>query len=249
MTVEKTRKNNQNHLFICGCPRSGTTALWDLMTADGQCVLGVERYGLRFFEPDFLSPDLFELPRFMTLKDGDTFYSDLSKFESYYDRVPNLHPHAKFVGDKIPLLYNYFEALNNNFPKAIIIMIFRNIFDVATSYKVRFTNPADDWKRDIHSAINDWNAAAQNALAYMSRGNIVILDYEKLFMTDFDPAAIYQRIGIEPSQDLYNHYNNLKHRSAELDQSRERVLSSSEVKTISMKADFDSYRKILEFAL
>ncbi len=38
---------NSNHkiLFVCGAPRSGTTAMHALLTEDPRIVMGMERYG------------------------------------------------------------------------------------------------------------------------------------------------------------------------------------------------------------
>ena len=67
----------RSFLFVCGFPRSGTTALWRLLNSDKRLALGVERFGTKFSSREFLTPELFETERFFDAQSVDTFYSDL----------------------------------------------------------------------------------------------------------------------------------------------------------------------------
>lgn len=58
-------------LFICGCPRSGTTAMWEMLAQHPQILLGMERYFRRFTPAKFKST-LFGIRRFFTFLTGDT---------------------------------------------------------------------------------------------------------------------------------------------------------------------------------
>src|SRR3954447_8348170 len=104
----------RRYLFVIGCPRSGTTALWQLLVKHPNIVLGVERYGTRFFGPDFLDPTLFEFERFFRIEPGDTFYPDLS-VTSDYESMRRRFGRAKYVGDKIPYLYRFLPQLEAAF--------------------------------------------------------------------------------------------------------------------------------------
>ena len=195
----------QNFLFLCGCPRSGTTAAWRLLVGDERIKMGVERYGNRFYTRDFLTPEMFEKDRFFSLEEGDTFYPDLEAFNSYYSKAHAGYDDATYVGDKIPKLYNYFDRLQENFPKAKTVFIFRNIFDVAASYKTRLLDENDNWDLDVSAAVKDWNASLQSALSYA--GKIVFIDYEKLLVKGEGLEKVFAFLELDISDNVQTTYN------------------------------------------
>jgi hypothetical protein len=231
-------------IFICGCPRSGTTALWRLLSADDRCVIGVERYGNRFFSDEFIEPAHFRKERFLSLENGDTFYSNLNDFNSYYTNLDRKFDEAIYRGDKIPKLYEYFERVKNNFHGAKIIMIFRNIFDVAASYKLRKEDPLDNWDAGVAESIRDWNKSLESGLSYREQLNIKFVDYEKIFSRDGDLSGILKYLDLDVSDKLVGRHSNLIDRSNQLEQARSRNLTSVEVKEICLHADFARYREI-----
>jgi len=237
----------QDFLFLCGCPRSGTTAAWRLLVGDERIKMGVERYGNRFYTRDFLTPELFEKDRFFSLEEGDTFYPDLEAFNSYYSKAHAGYEDAIYVGDKIPKLYNYFDRLQENFSNAKIIFIFRNIFDVAASYKARLLDENDNWSMGVSEAVADWNASLQSALSYT--GQIALVDYEKLFIQREGLDAIYAFLDLDVSESVQATFTNLVARSGTLEQSRARALTALEVKEICETADFESYRTLIKAAV
>jgi hypothetical protein len=235
-----------NFLFLCGCPRSGTTAIWRLLVGDERIKMGVERYGNRFYTRDFLTPEMFEKDRFFSLEEGDTFYSDLEVFNSYYSKAHVGYEDATYVGDKIPKLYNYFDRLQENFPEAKTVFIFRNIFDVAASYKARLLDENDNWNLDVSAAMKDWNASLQSALSYT--GKIALVDYEKLLVKREGLEKLFAFLELDVSDNVKTTYNNLLTRSGVLEQSRARALTAMEVKEICETADFESYRTLVRAA-
>ena len=230
-------------LFICGCPRSGTTALWRLLVGDTRLCLGVERYGNRFYTRDFLTPDLFEKQRFLSFEKGDTFYSDLAGFNPYYSKVVDIYDNAVYVGDKIPRLYAFFDKLCVNFPKCKTIVIIRNIFDVAASYKARFLDVADNWNKDVFAAVSDWNSSNEAINSY--HGDLKIVDYEKLFIEKEGLEDIYAFLDLDITDQVLASFKNIISRSSALESHRPRSLNALEVKKICETADFDSYRRII----
>src|ERR1051325_7655702 len=137
------RGQKKRFLFICGCPRSGTTALWRLMVAHPKIVLGIERYVLLSFHHGALNPLLFEKSKFFDLQPGETFYSDLVAFNRYYLQAQDSYDSATWVGDKAPPLYHDYAGIEENFENAHIIYSVRNIIDIAGSYQKRATDPDD----------------------------------------------------------------------------------------------------------
>jgi hypothetical protein len=236
----------RSFLFVCGCPRSGTTALWRLLTSDQRLRLGVERYGNKFFSREFLTPDLFEKQRFFEVQSGDTFYSNLEAFNPYYKTAREGYENALYFGDKIPKLYNYFDRLGTNFPNCKTIFIFRNVFDVAASYKARLLNENDNWKLNTRDAVSDWNASLRAALSYQN--DLFFVDYEELFIEHLGVEKLFGFLGLDVSDDTRAAFKNLTARSGTLEAGRARALTAIETKEICETADFSAYRELVQIA-
>lgn len=236
----------KSFLFVCGCPRSGTTALWRLLVGDSRIRLGVERYGNRFYAREFLTPDLFEKDRFFTPQQGDTFYSDLTGFNPYYTKAQEGFEDAAYVGDKIPKLYGYLDQLQSNFPGCKTIFIFRNIFDVAASYKARMLDENDNWQLNVSNAVADWNASLKAAQAY--GGDLALVDYEKLLMEQQGLDKLYAFLDLDITPEVRATFKNLLTRSGTLEAGRARALTALEVKEICETADFETYRQLVKDA-
>ena len=235
------------YLFVVGCPRSGTTAMWDLLTSSSDIVLGVERYAHRVFPPFSLKPDLFEKERFLSLENGDTFYNDLTEFNSYYSNCWKFLTTAKYIGDKIPRLYEYFDDFLGKFPKAKIIFMFRNIFDVAASYKARAADVNDDtWDRSsgVETALEDWRKSIKSYHQYKSKLKILPICYESLFYKKEGLDKISSFLDIDAAE-LEGKYQNLLIRGDQLEGCRPRDLTVEEVFEISMQAPFWEYRQAI----
>ena len=243
--------SEKDFLFICGCPRSGTTALWRLLVTHPRVVVGVERYGNRFFARDFIAPSDFERDRFFDMQAGDTFYPDLAGFNPYYDRARSLFDDALFVGDKIPKLYTRFEALAERFPDCRVLFIFRNIFDVAASYKRRALDETDaTWRRDqgVAAAIRDWGQAIKAYEDFSDRLKILPVDYEALFFDGEGLQTMLDFLGLDPLPDTRQMHKNMMRRAVQLEAQRDRAIDGADAKLISMQAVFGRYRHIINEA-
>lgn len=236
------------YLFICGAPRSGTTAMWRLLSCDPSVILGVERYGNLFFKQP-LTKDIFEPQRFLDNRDGDTFYTDLDKFSSYYKTVKDKFSSATFVGDKIPMLYMYLDSLFKNIPEAKVIFLIRNIFDVASSYEVRAQNLNDDsWKRDkrTEAAVIDWHRSLVVLKNYIEDDRVFPVVYEDFFFKDDGMINLYKYLNLTVSESVEKQSQALLLRSAALELGRTRDLPLSAVMHISLNAPFGIYRDIVK---
>jgi hypothetical protein len=176
------------YVFVCGCPRSGTTALGRLLNQHPAVALGLERYrylfGRRLGE---FHPSLFAPPRFLDIRAEDGIN-------------PNTHLAGKFapglqmrvVGDKIPYLYRRFPHVRQAFPKARVLAIFRDPADVARSWQQRADNPADSWPVEAGAAagLREWKAAVNRVRSNLPRweGRMTILSYEPFFRVADAPA-------------------------------------------------------------
>lgn len=240
----------RKHLFIIGCPRSGTTALANLLAQHPDVVMGIERYGHRAFPGSFsLSPDLFEHDRFISFNDGDTFYSSFDFASRAYLNVPEKFATAKYVGDKIPTLYRTLDRLFDAFPGPLIVLfIFRNIFDVAASYKLRLLDPSDDWKKGVEDAVKDWTQALAAFKAHSRHPSVIPLVYEDLFTDPSPIEALLSALGLDVDASFEPVINGLLSRSASLESQRKRDLTSAEVQYICLNAPFGAYRTVVDQA-
>jgi len=244
---------DRRHLFVCGCPRSGTTATWNLLTASSEVVLGLERYGTRMFSTTAgLTPELFTYERFFDLRPQDTFYDDLDAFHAYYATARERFEDAAVIGDKLPKLYVRFERLGRAFPDAKVVFMFRNIFDVAASYKRRAADAADaQWRRSqgVSAAITDWTQSIAAFQAFESRLDMLPVVYEELFIEGRGLDRVCDFVGVTAPDPIVAHFRNLLARSSQLERARPRNLTALELQEICMRAPFGGYRKIVSASL
>jgi hypothetical protein len=244
---------DKRYLFVCGCPRSGTTALWNLLTAAPDVVLGLERYGTRVSSAaDWLAPELFQHERFFEWRAGDTFYDDLEAFHPYYRTARTQWHEAAIVGDKLPKLYARFQQLAEVFPSAKVVFLIRNIFDVAASYKKRAEDVTDaTWRRNqgVRAAIVDWTQSIAAYQAASPRLDILPIAYEQLLVEGRGLQALCDWAGLAGRESVVARHRHLLARSHALDRDRHRSLTALETHDICMRAPFGGFRNIVERAL
>ena len=185
------------YLFICGCPRSGTTALMEVLNLDERIAIGKERFKHRprvsqeLFEPSyFLKPD----PEETNLLD-ETFYAALE---------PRVRSGSlAFIGDKVPGYFRRLDSLRRDFPDAKMFMLIRDPVRVACSFKRRSQRPSDGWseEKDFRDAIRQWNESLQRAHRFISAHGVESLflaKYEWLFCGDERYLrAVFGFLGLE----------------------------------------------------
>ena len=179
-------------LFVCGAPRSGTTALTHLLNTHPAIVLGVERYRRLLMgkrargKPDEVRKfmrQLFERDRFLFEQhpeDSRPFPpSELASAAVKFDQ-------CTYVGDKAPALFRRIDALATAIPDAKFIIIVRNPEPVAMSWQRRAERENDTWPetRDHRAAVTMWNESvkcALQALDTLAPHQIACVRYETLF--------------------------------------------------------------------
>lgn len=232
------------YLFVCGCPRSGTTALGELLASDPRIAIGSERY-LNYRGP--ITPDLFTKPRFSTPQDGDTFYADLlAHNRDYYKPVLANYDSAIYVGDKLPDLYERFDNLAETIPEARIVMIFRDIFAVAASFEARADNNQDQlwdsgWR--TKTAVEKW-AASINAFISCPL-QILPVFYEQLFLDGYGLEKIFEflHLGSPPEQTRRRHAE-LCHWSRQLSRTKQPTLAPEAEAYIRKHAPIPEYLRL-----
>jgi hypothetical protein len=165
-------------LFICGCPRSGTTALMSFLCRHPDIALGLERFQMRARRHE-LSPQDFELIRFFDVRPGDTWYDSLEQFSWHYDTIRRKYASARYVGDKIPYLYYYLDFIASHFEGARILFLLRNINEVALSYEARIGTFHWSSKYNAVRAVKDWNDSLDAGLRWVRRDCFFVVLYEE----------------------------------------------------------------------
>ena len=169
---------------------------------------------------------------------------------NYYDELAEKYDSCMWVGDKRPDLYLSYQQLHSAFPSAVVLFIFRNIFDVAQSYKVRALDAEDDWPetKGVMSAILDWNDSLNMTLAAQQNMAIHTIQYERLFGgEDLNISPIFEPLGLSNVTRPQNFFDNrLKLRAKVLETERGAILTSDEKREIAFHADFSAYRQLIK---
>lgn len=243
----------KKHLFICGCPQSGTTALWRLMVAHPGIFLGVERYGHLARHRGRIGPALFEKQKFFRIEPGQTFYSDLAGKNDYYSDGERRYDEAAWVGDNIPMLFNDYSGIEANFENAHILFIFRNIIDVAGSYQNRSRSGTANGNRDYRGAVKDWHRSLKTTRDFLSmqgrRTSVAAVSYEEMFLREADLTPLFDWLGLEYTASVRRHYRFLLSRSRDLDGRRGDAINSAQRHYIAQLAPFHIYRALLKSRL
>jgi len=224
------------HLFICGCARSGTTAVALLLNTHPDIALGVERYRDHLFDGNELTPAHFA---------PEAFFSQLSMHPRNAEPLRSKFNKVTYRGDKIPKLHAYLDQIERNFPEAKVIFLVRNVFDVALSFKTRANDLDDDsWPatRDIHKAILEWNASLRSIFTWINRVDGFVLDYEELFHGTGDMRSLLDYLSLGPSSDMERKLEQNRRFVIRREQNRGAVhLTADEKRHIALNAEFRLY--------
>ena len=225
--------------FVTGVPRSGTSALARLLTAQPDIAIMNERYGGKLGRPDF-GPQYFSAERARTLVEGEskaafdnpTTVAALEKWNS-----------AAVIGDKIPNIPAVLR-IAERFQDPKIIAIVRDPFSVAQSFQARRDNPQDlQWNPnyDYAAAVEQHNRSMAALLAARETlgKNLLVVGYERVFSPDADLAPIFRFLGVSEEVGIMAAATVLSQRT---DSHRMRGKIADYV---SVEADFSLYRKVL----
>lgn len=246
---KEQKVTDKKYLFVVGCPRSGTTALGLFLAQNPAILMGIERFGHRAFKGNFsMVPELFESDRFCEFRKGDTFYPDFSFAPKAYENLENKLTDAIWRGDKIPKMFQTLPELFKSFDADIkVIFVFRNIFDVAASYKNRQDDQDDNWNLGVHTAIEDWNSSISAYSTSSRKDDIIPVIYEDFFSGPNIARKLQDQLGVG-NTDTERLISAMFQRSRTLESGRGRALSQEDVMGISMKANFDGFRTITQIS-
>lgn len=193
----------RSYLFLCGVPRSGTTALAKLLNRHEQVAIGIERYKGILAQGDraSLGPELFTPERFFDFRPADTNI----RARSTYKALARKYSRCSVVGDKVPFLYTCANRVHRAFPEARIVFITREPIAVAASWQRRADNPSDRWpaKNGYKAAIAAWNEANRIAIELRAAypDQFLIVRYDAVFGSDPAPIEnVLRWAGLEQSE-------------------------------------------------
>ncbi|WP_122894011.1 sulfotransferase family protein [Arcobacter peruensis] len=226
----------KNKLFIAGCARSGTSALAQLLGSNDKVVMGMERFGHLYNKNKFeASADLFETKRFLTIEDGDTFYTDLEKFHAW---DPNIikkleSVNYEYIGDKRPEIYEVYDEMFNTFPDSKIIFIYRNLYEVAASWNKR-AEAKENWPatKDFKKAVYAWNDSLRLTVEAIDKypNQIACIRYEDVFVNAIDLKPLYAWLNIDMDANTHSKLKNILINSKRLQDERKSFQLSDEQK-------------------
>ena len=152
----------EHHLFIAGCPRSGTSALTFLLNEHPRMAIGFERYKRvrAQLDPFHFKPEQFFSPV--------TAETDI-RGELLYKRLRQRWERGTVtvIGDKVPLYTRVLPQLLERFPGARALVLVRDPLEVARSFRRRAADPEDWWpaENDHTLAMRMWNEALASVRA------------------------------------------------------------------------------------
>lgn len=234
-------------LFVGGCARSGTTALRKWLNASQWFYIGNERYAKLGYQPQGLSNDLFKPDRFLNIRDGDSAIPQ-AYIEKDKQRILKTVELGGVFGDKIPRLADIKPSDKFNRGKVKNLVIVRNIFDVASSYKAR-AEEGRHWASDRGAmvAVRDWNRSLVWASQQVKKPDTFVMGYESFFFGEDEPKALYEFLEVpkEHIATLNESLLEMRKASAQLETRRKNILSPTERVGICTRGKFGIYGKLL----
>jgi len=182
-------------ILIGGCPRSGTGALANLLTLDGQCFVSLEfstfsLWNSRGFGPRIRTSDTRNRhTRNMVVRSGLLTSDDFNRLqqqcstgeEFYKGFIKACRQKIEYFGDKQPDCYLHrMDSFLKQFPKSKGIITIRHPVDVICSYIKRSNinfNP-DKAGEKISKALSVWNRSAHGFIRLLNNKNILKIKYE-----------------------------------------------------------------------
>ena len=247
----------KDYLFISGIQRSGTTAIANLLNAHSEVCVCIERYKKLMNKRRYkeFNAALFERDRLLDFSDGLTNQSpqNSERFKSFYEDVARNYDSYRIIGDKIPNNHHFIEPICQEFDRAKVIFIVRDIYDTGCSWQARAEREGDGWPefKTADKAVSPWNDCNQiiRKLADKYRDQILVVGYEDFF--DGEPED-YQAIDVvtdflevASDENLYLHFRKVRQTYRSTIKGKPRELPAEQREYIEQHADFDLYQEIL----
>ncbi len=236
----------QTFAFVLGCPRSGTTALTQLLNRHPAVAIGTERFSgparRRELTPAHYAPE-----RFGRFEEGDTHHMG-ERQDRVQTAVLNRIATAPVIGDKLPQLIGKVDQLRA-FPEPKLIFVLRNPFSVAESHDRRAARKRQTWgtDRDHRVAVRKFNGAIRQIaqLEKSRRFKHLVVPYEQLFSVGDGVSKIFEFLGLDPGK--LSDTSDLFATSKARQRAGRGVSTSSQF--VALRANFEGYKTAMSHAL
>jgi len=192
---EGYRDHGKKNFFIVGSPRSGTTLIESVITANDKVFSGGElKSGKDIIERNILSKE-------QSLNELNHRF--ISK---YVRRTSYLRGNYDYIVDKMPENFLYIGLIQKLLPRSKIIRVFRNPWDTAISlYKQRYVMNVPFSASFFNIGVFLANFEAINLFwneQIEEKGNILDIKYEDLVSNySFNQEKIYKFLGVKMEYD------------------------------------------------
>lgn len=205
----------RSFLFVTGCARSGTTEIVNVLNRHPAIAVGMERFKFlireRFGE---FRQSLFEPANFLKTEAADTNILPRSpRFKNHHAMLNSKFDtgRVRFVGDKLPFLFRYYEAIEDRFSSPRWIIMHRSPHAVAASYCRRARDLEDKaWPEENghRLAIQHWVEAYRLMHSMMGEfpERVLVCEYERFFSGDMDSLARvfdFLELSVSPEVEAY----------------------------------------------
>jgi hypothetical protein len=243
-----------NYLFLSGAPRSGTSALTELLSSHPDIAIGMERFKFAYAKKS-VNRNVFIKKNFFDFKDTETNINDKNgKYVDYYSNLLEKYSGCSIVGDKYPQLYKFWPSLLKEFgSEGKFIFIIRDINDVASSFNVRASNPKDKWpeKNDYKKAVEIWNNSLDLANDAIVKGfDICIVSYSKLFDLDvFDTKLelnkIISYLNLDANSTDFSAHTDMCNKYTSIIKGKDKLILEGQESYINENANMELYFKLM----
>lgn len=196
------------YLFIGGCPRSGTTAITQLLNSGPEFVIGIERF--KYIRKD-VTPGHFLPDKFLNLCPEETNILSPARHSDFQERLQTSS--AQYIGDKVPSYFDQIPYILNTFPGSKVLMMIRNPVRVASSFNTRAQRQgAGSWpeSNDYRLAVKIWNQSMKNYLAIKNsplRDKLFLVHYESFFsMKENNIEALFEFLQLPLTENFRAEY-------------------------------------------
>lgn len=205
------------YAFVCGAPRSGTTAFTNMLNSHPKVVIGVERF--KFVASD-ITPHYFSTEHFLAVSRDETNYPWSEGMANAANKLRS--GKVAVMGDKVGGYTRRLEHLYESFPSPRITFLLRDPSQVAASFDRRANDPNDRWpqENDAFGSVKFWNRAVREINDYLRRhpsAPVFVIPYSSFFGGDLASLrALVRFLGVPLSPRLVRTFRKYVHEYRQL---------------------------------
>ena len=195
--------------FVCGCPRSGTTAAVRLLNCHPRIAATNERFAKRVRKKGALQKEHFVTDRFIQFDEKDCGHGG---FENEATRVGlKKWESAEIVIDKVPHVTHVFREAAR-LTADFVIVIVREPYGIARSFEARRKraasgeDPTWNTKNDFVRAVDMFNETVRQVKLALSKTDqergfpLMVVDYDDLYSTKPVYKELFRFLGVNADE-------------------------------------------------